>query len=246
MFKITKLLHPLKFRKYSINRSSRLRIADRVTIIAMVIALLALGALIYYQVRPIKTLEVEVPVLIDKAEYGRGEFIKGTFFGEVTFTGPVTTSRRLVCGNTQIPMNNSNDLDSFFDAVSIPRKLNGETITIGQVPATAPVGARCLVQMINVYDINTPFGNRHVEKPYYTLSFIIKAEPEQPQVPKEVPVPDPFLQRSRTAPTTQAPQTTQRQTNPVVPPAQQQEPPTIPPVQDEQCTVKLLGICVKL
>lgn len=243
MFKISKILHPLKFRRYSINRSSRLRIADRVTIGVMVIALIALGALVWYQVRPIKTLEVEVPVLIDKAEYGRGEFIKGTFFGEVTFTGPVTTSRRLVCGNTQIPMENSNDLDSFFDAVSIPRKLNGETITIGQVPATAPVGARCLIQMINVYDLNTPFGNRHLEKPYYTLSFIIKAEPAQPQVPKEVPVPDPFLQGERTPPLTQ--QSPVQQTKPV-PAIQQVEPPTIPPVTTEQCAVKLLGICVRL
>jgi hypothetical protein len=144
-------------------------------------------------------------------------------------------------------MDNSTELDAFFDEVSIPRKLDGEQITIGQVPADAPVGARCLVQMINIYDINTPFGNRHLEKPYYTLSFIVKADPVQPQVPKEVPVPDPFPQGEIT------PQTPVQNTPPVqteeppLTPSQRQEPPTVPPkTEPKVCTVKLLFICVKL
>ena len=61
----------------------------------------------------------------------------------------------------------------FYDTQSVPRKIEGLSVNIGQLPKKIPVGSNCVLQFTNVYEIQTPFGIRRIEYQYYTQNFSI-------------------------------------------------------------------------
>lgn len=165
MFKIDKL-----------DKSTTRKVFDVATLLIMIAALVGLLALIYYQVRPIQTLDIKVPVSTDKPEYAPGDEVSGIFFGEVFYSGKVEILREVFCRNYQgvIKADNGQDI---FSTVSIPITLEGASRRIGKLPMDVPVGENCVIQFINTYTIGTPFGTRVITEDYYTQNFLIAADP---------------------------------------------------------------------
>lgn len=175
---IKRKFHPLKTRARLIRDSWKWQTADVIFIATMVFAVLALLALLWYNVRPIKTVDIKVPVATDRSAYAPGEQIGGIFFGEIYYEGDVRVLREVYCKDYKAvidPPANAKNGD-FYDTQSIPRKLDGLSVTIGNLPANIPIGKNCVLQFTNVYDIPTPFGTRHVSYSYYTQNFAIVSQ----------------------------------------------------------------------
>lgn len=172
---IKRKFHPLKTRARLIKKSWKWQTADIIFIATMVFAVLALLALIWYQVRPIKTVDIKVPVATDRSSYAPGETIGGIFFGEIFYEGDVKVLREVYCKDYKaviVPPESARNGD-FYDTQSIPRKLDGLSVEVGKLPDNIPVGKNCILQFTNVYDIPTPFGTRHISYSYYTQNFAI-------------------------------------------------------------------------
>lgn len=172
---IRKKVHPLKTRARLIKNSWKWQTADIIFIGTMLFAALALFALLWYNVRPIKTVDIKVPVATDRSAYAPGEQISGIFFGEIFYEGSVRVLRQVYCKDyvkvIEPPAEAKNG--DFYDTQSVPRKLEGLSVAIGNLPADIPIGKNCVLQFTNVYDIATPFGTRHIEYKYYTQNFAI-------------------------------------------------------------------------
>ncbi len=156
---------------------SRIALFDIITISDIVFGILALVSLLYFFARPIKFADIKVPVATDKASYYAGQPIKGILFGEIYYNGEVRILREVFCADNyhrtiKPPAESAVDGD-FFATQSRPHKLDGVTIPIGTLPDDVPLGANCVLQFTNVYDIKTPFGTRHEEYQYYTQNFAI-------------------------------------------------------------------------
>lgn len=157
---------------------------NALTIAAMTIGVIALITLIWLYVRPIKTANIKVPVATDQASYYPGEEISGIFFGEIYHRGEVRVLREVFCKNFHgiiAPPESAKNGD-FYDTQSIPRKIEGLNVNIGLLPNNVPVGANCVLQFTNVYNIQTPFGIRHVEYQYYTQNFSIVTKERRQQL----------------------------------------------------------------
>lgn len=160
---------------YTKNRILLGTITNIASIAAFTIGVLALFALIWLQVRPIKVADIKVPVATDQASYYPGEEISGIFFGEIHYRGEVRVLREVFCRDYRdiiVPPESARNGD-FYDTQSIPRKIEGLNVTIGLLPDDIPVGSNCVLQFTNVYNIPTFFGTRHVEYQYYTQNFSI-------------------------------------------------------------------------
>lgn len=150
-------------------------IANVVTVIAFTIGVIALIALVWQYLRPIQLAEIKVPVATDQPNYHPGEEISGIFFGEIYYDGEVRVLREVFCkGYKDIiePPETARNGD-FYDTQSIPRKIEGLSVNIGNLPDDIPVGLNCVLQFTNVYHIQTPFGIRHEMYQYYTQNFSI-------------------------------------------------------------------------
>lgn len=173
---LSKVLHPLKTRTAVLRKHGKgFRIADAVFIITMLFAALSLLALLWYNVRPIKTVDIKVPVATDRSAYSPGETIGGIFFGEIFYKGDVRVLREVYCKDYKavIPPPPQARNGDFYDTQSIPRKLDGLSVEVGKLPDNIPIGKNCILQFTNVYDIPTPFGTRHISYSYYTQNFAI-------------------------------------------------------------------------
>lgn len=143
--------------------------------VAFIAGILALVALIWLYIRPIQTASIKVPVATDQASYYPGEDISGIFFGDTYHTGEVRVLREVFCKNYKgvIKPPPESAMGDFFSTQSKPRHLEGESIVVGNLPPNIPVGANCVLQFTNVYEIQTPFGPRKIEYQYYTQNFSI-------------------------------------------------------------------------
>lgn len=148
---------------------------NALTVAAFTIGVIALIALIWLYVRPIKVADIKVPVATDQASYYPGEEISGIFFGEIYYRGEVRVLREVFCKDYHdviAPPEAARNGD-FYDTQSIPRKIEGLSVNIGMLPKNIPVGSNCVLQFTNVYEIQTPFGIRRIEYQYYTQNFSI-------------------------------------------------------------------------
>lgn len=169
---------------YTKNRVLLGTVTNIATIMAFTIGVLALFALIWLQVRPIKVADIKVPVATDQASYYPGEEISGIFFGEIHYRGEVRVLREVFCKNYKniiAPPESARNGD-FYDTQSIPRTIEGLSVTIGLLPTDIPVGSNCVLQFTNVYNIPTMFGTRHVEYQYYTQNFSIVTRERRQQL----------------------------------------------------------------
>lgn len=155
-------------------RLSRRQWGDIITATGIVVGFFALAALIYYNIYPIKLVDIKVPVATDRAFYKPGERVNGVFFGEIFYTGRVEVYTDIFCAGYRAPMR-GDDGSVVFSGNSRPVVLQGDTRYIGRVPDDAPVGKNCVIQFVNNYDIKTPFGTRHEERAYYTQNFFIQS-----------------------------------------------------------------------
>lgn len=148
---------------------------NALTIAAFTIGVIALISLIWLYVRPIKTADIKVPVATDQASYHPGEEISGIFFGEVFYKGNVQVLREVFCKGYQniIKPPESARNGDFYATQSMPRKIEGLSVTIGHLPDNIPIGSNCVLQFTNIYRIQTPFGLRQEEYQYYTQNFAI-------------------------------------------------------------------------
>lgn len=176
---LNKLLHPLKNRKRLINKSNAWRITDIFTITTMALAFFALLLLVWFYVRPINTVDIKVPVATDKAEYYEGQEISGIFFGEIYWQGRVEILREVFCKDYRATIK-TDEGDEIFKGISTPAKLEGDSRRIGNLPEGAPLGSNCVIQFVNTYHINTPFGDRIISKSYYTQNFKVIVKPSKP------------------------------------------------------------------
>lgn len=184
----TKVLLASPFRPigvfYKKNRDLLGRVTNILTILAFLIGVVALFALIWLYVRPIKVADIKVPVATDQASYHPGEEISGIFFGEIFHRGEVRVLREVFCKNYHgiiAPPPSAKNGD-FYDTQSIPRKIEGLSVNIGLLPANIPVGSNCVLQFTNIYNIQTPFGVRHLEYQYYTQNFSIVTKERRQQL----------------------------------------------------------------
>lgn len=226
-------------------------------------ALLALGALLYYNVRPLKLLEIKVPVATDQSSYSQGEEISGLFFGENYYTGHVKVLREVYCKNYKraiIPPKENADGDFFSTRVE-PTKYEGDSRKVGNLPDDVPVGSNCVLKFLNIYEIQTPFGIRKETVEYYTQNFSIISRERRAildceantgrtteQCEAEVRGNDPtkalnsegatFPQNNPTAPQSNGSQQNGQSPNqqPTTPPSEPIDP------NGDTCTVDLLGI----
>lgn len=169
---------------YSRHKPDWNKLLNALTVATFVIGLIALAALIWLYVRPIKTADIKVPVATDQASYYPGEEISGIFFGEIYHKGEVRVLREVYCKNYKniiVPPESARNGD-FYDSQSIPRKIEGLSVTIGLLPDNIPVGLNCVLQFTNVYNIPTFFGTRHVEYQYYTQNFSIVTRERRQQL----------------------------------------------------------------
>lgn len=229
------------------------------TVVAFSIGLIALIALIWLYIRPIKTANIKVPVATDQASYYPGEDISGIFFGDTYYTGEVRVLREVFCKDYKgviKPPPESADGD-FFSTQGKPRHLEGTSIVVGNLPANVPVGSNCVLQFTNIYEIQTPFGLRKLEYQYYTQNFSIVTKERRQQLECEasgrkdcnfiIDVPrGNATQPAADTPAVQSspetePQTFNSTTNntTINNPAAENEP---APQFEERCTVDLLGI----
>lgn len=155
-------------------------ILEGVLTLIILISFVALCSLVYYEVRPMRTADIKVPVATDKANYYAGQEIRGIFFGEVYYNGTVQVLREVFCANYQgfvLPPTALTDQgNGIVTAQSRARVLEGETIAIGFLPKDIPLGNNCILRFTNIYTINTPFGERKEEYRYYTQNFSIITE----------------------------------------------------------------------
>lgn len=167
--------------KIKISKQLFYHILDFVTVAAVVLGVIALISLVYYQVRSLKLADIKVPVATDKASYYPDQQISGIFFGETYYKGEVRILREVFCKNYHgiITPPKEAAVGDFFSTQAQPRKLNGTTLMIGTLPKNVPIGSNCVIQFTNVYEVKTPFGDRHEEVQYYTQNFSIIGKPEQ-------------------------------------------------------------------
>jgi hypothetical protein len=119
-------------------KTSKRHIFDGVFVAIMVVAVLALAALVYYNVRPLKFADIKVPVATDKSSYYPAQPVSGIFFGETFYDGNVKILREVFCTNYKgviKPPAESADGD-FFDTLAKPRQFDGNTIPIGNCQLT--------------------------------------------------------------------------------------------------------------
>lgn len=238
-------------------------IFDIITLGGVIIGVLALLALIFYQLVPIKLADIKVPVATDKASYYAGQDIKGIFFGDIYFKGQVRILREVFCADNYhrvIKPPAAAAVGDFFATQSTPHKLEGVTVPIGSLPDDAPLGANCVLQFTNVYDIKTPFGTRHEEYQYYTQNFsIVTREKRQELDSGTAPQTSSNTNTGNTSGDASSYVSGSGSTGSTQQPAQQQSPTNItnntttnntttnnPPVQapadTEKCTIDALGI----
>lgn len=237
---------------------------DIITIGGILVGVLALLALVYFYVVPIKLADIKVPVATDKASYYAGQPIKGIFFGDIFYKGEVRILREVFCANNyhrviQPPAESA--VGEFFSTQSRAHKLEGVTVPIGSLPDDVPLGANCVLQFTNVYDIKTPFGTRHEEYQYYTQNFSIitkerRLELDTGTKPTAEPTSSantsggdassytpPVTSQSPTTPTTPAPNVTNNTTNNTTTNNNTTNtPPAEAPAVSEVCTIDALGI----
>ena len=140
----------------------------------VLVAFLLLVGYIYESTREYKLIDIKVPVATDKSSYYPGQQIKGIFFGEVFHSGKEKILREVFCENYRKeiePLSNKDGI--YYVTQSVPKKLEGTTGFIGNLPEDIPVGSNCVVRFINIYEINTMFGTREITYPYYTQNFAI-------------------------------------------------------------------------
>lgn len=157
---------------------------NALTVFAFMVGLLSLAALIWINVRPIPTANIKVPVATDKAQYQPGERISGIFFGDTYFEGEVRILREVFCKNYRgviLPPEQS-AIGQLFSTQARQRHLEGESVVIGNLPDNVPVGANCVLQFTNIYEIQTIFGVRHEEYQYYTQNFSIVTQDRSNQL----------------------------------------------------------------
>lgn len=157
---------------------------NALAVAAFTIGVIALIALIWLYVRPIKVADIKVPVATDQASYYPGEEISGIFFGEIHYKGEVRVLREVFCKNYRdiiVPPEQARNGD-FYDTQSIPRRIEGLSVNIGLLPDDIPVGSNCVLQFTNVYEIQTPFGIRRIEYQYYTQNFSIVTRERRQQL----------------------------------------------------------------
>lgn len=161
-----------RFDKQKINHG---KVFDIVTATAIFVGIMALFALIVYQLIPVKTADIKVPVATDKASYYAGQDIGGLFFGEIYYNGEVRVLREVFCKDYRgvIKPPSQSAVGDTFSTQSKPHKLEGQSVAIGTLPNDVPVGSNCVLQFTNIYEIKTPFGTRHEEYQYYTQNFSI-------------------------------------------------------------------------
>lgn len=231
-------------RQYILRKPSDRTTIDAAFLFTMTVAMLALFALIFYQLRPIPTVDIKVPVATDKAEYYAGQEVSGIFFGDVYYKGRVEILREVFCKDYRGVIKTEKG-DDIFKGISAPQHLEGTSRRIGNLPDDVPVGSNCVIQFLNTYNIETPFGNRQIVRDYYTQNFKIvdkpapaeQAEDESTEGQSDTLFP-PREQSEQTGPVnTERPPEAQKPQN---------EPPAEPVVPPEVCSVKLLFICVKL
>lgn len=157
------------------------QISDIITFALMGFGVVALLFLIYFYVRPIQTADIKVPVATDQASYYPGESISAIFFGETYYDGEFRILREVFCKNYRDIIEPPADasVGDYYSAGGKPRKLEGDTLLIGNLPKNAPIGSNCIIQFTNVYTITTPFGSRQVEYKYYTQNFSIVGKQEK-------------------------------------------------------------------
>lgn len=160
------------------------KLFDVATIAAIFLALCALAALIFYNVVPIRTADIKVPVATDKSSYYPGQNISGIFFGETYFKGEVRILREVFCKDYKatIAPPSGNAFGDFFSTQTEPRKFEGQSVYIGKLPADIPIGLNCVLQFTNVYVIHTPFGERTERYQYYTQNFAIISKERRDQL----------------------------------------------------------------
>lgn len=157
---------------------------NALTVAAFTIGVIALLALIWLYVRPLKVADIKVPVATDQSSYHPGEEISGIFLGEIFHRGEVRVLREVFCKDYHgviAPPETARNGD-FYDTQSIPRKIEGLSVNIGLLPSNIPVGANCVLQFTNVYEIQTFFGIRRIEYQYYTQNFSIVTRERRQQL----------------------------------------------------------------
>lgn len=254
---IKRKFHPLKTRARLIRDSWKWQTADIIFIATMLIATMALASLLWYNLRPIKTVDIKVPVATDRSAYAPGEQIGGIFFGEIFYKGNVKVLREVYCKDYKAVIEPPAEAKNgdFYDTQSIPRKLEGLSVNIGSLPNDIPVGKNCVLQFTNVYEIPTPFGTRHIEYSYYTQNFAIISQERRNLLEceatgrKDCDPPEVIIQQTPTivepqsapdsagapAQSTPAPQT--QQSSP-----KQNERPSEPVTPPQSCRINFLGI----
>lgn len=157
---------------------------NALTILAFTVGVVALLTLIWLYVRPIKTANIKVPVATDQSSYAPGEDISGIFFGDTYYTGEVRVLREVFCKDYKgiIAPPAGSKAGNFFSTQSRPRHLEGQSVVVGNLPANIPVGANCVLQFTNIYEIQTPFGLRRIEYQYYTQNFAIVTKERRQQL----------------------------------------------------------------
>jgi len=213
----------------------------------MTIALLALISLVFYQLRPIPTVDIKVPVATDKAEYYAGQEVSGIFFGDVYYKGRVEILREVFCKDYRGVIK-TDEGDDIFKGISAPQHLEGTSRRIGNLPADVPVGSNCVIQFLNTYNIETPFGNRQIVRDYYTQNFKIVDKPAPAEQAEDAATERHddtlFPPTEQSGPVTTVPESKQEKPKDNKP--EQPSKPAEPVVPPEVCSVKLLFICVKL
>jgi hypothetical protein len=228
-------------------------------------------ALIYLQVRPVQLVDIKVPVATDKAEYYPGQEVGGIFFGEVFWDGKVEIHREVYCKNYKATIQTDAG-DDIFRGVSRPIKLEGTSRVIGKLPLTVPIGENCVIQFVNTYHLNTPFGGRDIDVTYYTQNFKILTQEDfnkrqqevQPaaeqqrqeygedQIRNNTDSQNPVMQEQKQAPPAEDSQSSlpasgeqeEAGASSVVSPPSAPAEPIAPP--EPPCTIGLLGICIRL
>lgn len=241
-------------RKLNKIKIDKRQLFDAITLIGIIVGIIALLALIYYQVRPIQLAEIKVPVATDKATYKPSDQISGIFFGSTHYSGEVRILREVFCKNYRgviIPPDESRVDGNFFSTQAKPRKLEGVTIMIGKLPDNVPIGSNCVIQFTNIYLIKTPFGDRRDQVQYYTQNFSIISAKERDERDSEQQQQQETQQQELQSSATDGASSfegggTQSQTNTPnnqnTQPPPVQEPPSEPVTPPEECVLDLLGI----
>lgn len=151
------------------------KVYDFITAVGIFVGIMALLALLVYQLIPVKLADIKVPVATDKASYYAGQDIGGLFFGEIYYNGEVRVLREVFCKDYRgvIKPPSQSAVGDTFSTQSRPHKLEGQSVPIGTLPTDIPLGSNCVLQFTNIYEIKTPFGTRHEEYQYYTQNFSI-------------------------------------------------------------------------